>query len=328
MTRMPPGPGRSARLVEDEEVGVVEQAARRRRAAASCPGSTPVPGHPPGGAARRPRAPRRRGAAGRRSPAPARPGWAAGESRGRAPAPRPARRPARGPGQRAAQGPDRTPSSSRKPARIRPSSIRMVVVLPAPLGPRKPRHAADGDVEVEPTDGHRPLTAAVAVRLAQATGGDGQVRGHVAGSFERSRLQADCTSRAPERVHGTCSAPRRGEKPIRQTGVSCVRVAAELFDQAPAEAADSTRSSPAASSSSTGPRRWCSPGSTLGCHEVEHPLHPPAEPGRRHDVVRHQQPATGSQHASQLARMASSSTTQHMAKVEITVSKDRSGRSR
>ena len=40
----------------------------------------------------------------------------------------------------------------------------------------------------------------------------------------------------------------------------------------------------------------------LGRHAVEHPLHPAAEPGRRLDVVRHQQPAARSQHARQLAQ--------------------------
>ena len=52
-------------------------------------------------------------------------------------------------------------------ARARPSSIRMVVVLPEPFGPEEAVHAAGGDREVEVGDGDAAAPAPVEELLAQ-----------------------------------------------------------------------------------------------------------------------------------------------------------------
>jgi hypothetical protein len=92
------------------------------------------------------------------------------------------------------------PNSSIRPCvgRIRSSSIRIVVVLPAPFGPRNPK-TSRLHLEVEVDD-----AALVAVELAQAFGADDGAHGVT--------LTARGELRTPDRRRRRCRA-RRARRP-------------------------------------------------------------------------------------------------------------------
>ena len=154
------------RLVEDQQVRILEQGRRDRQALLHARASSRYRSRP----VRRDRPPpapaptRCRGA-----PMPGgqqRPGSCGRRSWGRTSAARRSLRPGRPP-RAAGRAPRcRTPRSGRHRRGSGPSSIRMVVVLPDPFGPEEAVHPTGRDLQVEPVDGRGPAPAGVGTSCA------------------------------------------------------------------------------------------------------------------------------------------------------------------
>ncbi len=69
----------------------------------------------------------------------------------------------------------------------------MVVVLPAPLGPSRPKHSARGDFEVEAVDGHHigeGLAHSAQKQRGRFGGYVGDIVGHGSGSGSSHREES------------------------------------------------------------------------------------------------------------------------------------------